>query len=181
MSKNLKTYCQHDFPLQEAALRGEIDIETIAPWVHNFDNRHVAIILTQMGIQLPKETIRYMCRKAFGSSLIPVAGRNSLGESWPTILVPFEERFLDEDEADDVLEFLREWKCEVEKGQLIERCPVNGWIGGIVLPHPKSESQTIVRWPWRHRCFDANARPGNQRMYNLFGVVVETDGRSSGS
>ncbi|MBR1169675.1 hypothetical protein [Bradyrhizobium liaoningense] len=166
-----------DHQRQHLAMRGELNIDLVAPIVAGHDFQTVARAVAGVGF-LPKDDspIEYMCSKGFADYLIPVADPLATGATWPTIAVPPTEELLslESDEREQVLELLCLWRGIVEDAAS-GRCDFHGWVGGIRVLHPHSRSAMSIRWPWRHREFGKSARPGADRYHKLFGVSV--DGR----
>jgi len=165
------------YELQDLALKGEIDIETIAQIVEPDDI--VRIIRALAGPCLPRisdEAAVAMCELSYGDYLLPVADQTCAGKTWPTIVTPSIEelRSLEsQDERDEVLELLRGWRATIDRFASKTQCPSHGWIGGIWVPHPMSADVLVMRWPWRHRPYGKSGRPGDSRFHDLFEVNVD--------
>ncbi|MEY9135019.1 hypothetical protein ACVMII_003923 [Bradyrhizobium diazoefficiens] len=166
-----------DHQRQDLALRGGLNIDLVAPIVAGHDFQTVARAVAGVGF-LPNDNapIEYMCSKAFGDYLIPVADPLVTGVTWPTIAVPPTEELLSlesDRDREQVLELLCFWRSIVEQAAS-GRCDFHGWVGGIRVLHPDSRSAMSIRWPWRHRDFGKSARPGDARYHDLFGVSVSS-------
>lgn len=116
------------------------------------------------------------------NALVPVADPLASTGTWPTIEIPLEEEldyFCDtQRESDDVLEVLREWRAHVDAYASTTVCSRLGWIGGIWVTHPRcapdDESAPMsMRWPWLHRPYKIDQRPGDPKFFELYGVSVD--------
>jgi len=158
---------------QDLALRGEINIDNVAPRIRNDDWDAVARALAGSGFpQVREAVINYMCSTVFGTHLLPVADPHCKGVTWPTILVPSDDEFTSQTQQEQVLEILREWQSILNHFASTRPCPPWGWVGAICVPHPRFDDEMIVRWPWRHRPYGQAGRSGDPWAFKLFGTSV---------
>ncbi|MCK1366386.1 hypothetical protein [Bradyrhizobium sp. 62] len=173
---------------QELALAGEINIREITTAVVGddcsyveHDNVKCSTVVEALSAspfpQLADEVVSFFASNFCVHYLIPVADPHSTGPTWPSILVPSEDDpvhccFTDE-EQDRMLEILREWRRTVDIYASTIPCSRLGWIGGVAISNPDSPDEISMRWPWLHRPYGLEGRPGDRRLFELFEVSVD--------
>jgi hypothetical protein len=131
--------------------------------------------------RLSAEVVDFLSSRFMVHYLIPVADPQATGVTWPTIVIPSAddlEYFCDTEEDDEcVLEILRELRAHVDEFASAIPCSPLGWIGGIWVPHPDTESDDdalmCMRWPWLHPPYGVEGRPGDSRLFDLFNLSVD--------
>jgi hypothetical protein len=165
------------YDLQDHALKGDVEIETLAQIVEPDDARQITRAIADSRLPpIGEGVIEAMCELSYGDYLLPVSDRTCTKITWPTITTPAVEelRSLEtQDDRDEVLELLRGWRDTIDRFASKTQCPSHGWIGGIWLPHPMSSDVMVMRWPWHYRPYRKSGRPGDTRFHDLFEVNVE--------
>lgn len=173
---------------QELVLAGQISIKEITTAVVGDNCSYVergnvkcsTLVEALDALPFPRladEDITFLASNFCVHYLIPVADPRSPGPTWPSILVPSEDdpvhcSYTDEGQ-DRLLEILREWRSTVDIYASTTPCSRLGWIGGVWVPHPACPSEMSMRWPWLHRPYGPESRPGDPQLFELFNVCVD--------
>lgn len=192
----LKSHCSatraETLHRQQLALDGRIHMFEITTAVVGdnasfFKRGSVVVATVQEALDMlpfatPTEaTVDFMSSCFFAENLIPVADPRATEVTWPTIIIPSEDELAffcnTEDDEARVLEVLLTWRSHVDHYASTRPCDSAGWVGGVWIPHPDcragEEVSMCMCWPWIHRPYGVEARPGDPRLFDLFNVSVD--------